>query len=210
MRNRVRYSELTSLLDVLFILLFASLIQAAGMVSAAELDDTRAQTPAPTPTTSAPNQPPPDAAPSADAAPPPTHVEIKQRALDELMKSMGDRSVIYVRVSAAGLLTAIERDGDGVVDTVPLSIPLLERVADPDIAVVYLGEQSPELSLCSRVRVVLGLRDLADHLVVFVPDAPLDQLPVALVDGLRRDQERCLTGEGGVGVLVPVNPEDAR
>jgi biopolymer transport protein ExbD len=200
-RRRVtRYAELTSLLDVLFILLFASLIQAAGMVEGAAEGKG-----VPEDDEQAPSQPETitvDAGPPADAAPPPSHRALRQRALEELMKSMGDRKVIYVRISSAGTLTAIERSDGGQMRRQELDVALLERVPDPDVEVVYVGDRSTDLRLCTRVRVTLGLDDLVDRLVVVAADASLGELPVALVDGLRRDQERCFIDERGVSVLV--------
>lgn len=200
-RRRVtRYAEMTSLLDVLFILLFASLIQAAGLVEgAAEQPEDE---PEPEQVAKPPPAPPIDAGPPVDAAPPPSHQVLRTRALDEVMRSMGDRAVIYVRISADGVLTAIERSDGGDVHAVPVNVSLLERVADPDIGAVYSGDRSPDLRLCTRVRVTLGLQDLADRLVVVASEAAVGELPIALVDGLRRDTDRCYLDERGVSVLV--------
>ena len=200
-RRRVtRYAELTSLLDVLFILLFASLIQAAGMVEGS------AEEPKPTPKAKVAKPTslklPPDAGTPVDAAPPATHQVLRKKALEELMKSMGDRQVIYVRVSSAGMLTAIEQQQGGAMRKHVVDVALLERVPDPDVAVAYVGDRQKDLRLCTRVRVTLGLADLSDRLVVVAAESALQDLPVALVDGLRRDQERCFLDEHGVSVLV--------
>jgi hypothetical protein len=193
MRRRVtRYAELTSLLDVLFILLFAALIQAAGIVSAA----TEPVEPEPEPV--APTEP---AQPAAAE-----HAELKQRAIDELTRSIGERAGVYARISRDGVLTAIEREHAGGAQRLDVDTPLVEVSDDADVGLIYLGERRPEWRLCTRIRVTLGVPDLSDRLVVFALDAPLTELPVALVEGLRADQEACFTAERGVAMVVP--PED--
>jgi len=194
MRRRVtRYAELTSLLDVLFILLFASLIQAAGVVSKAEEEP---------PAVAPPVEPPPEPVRTSD------HAELRQRAIDELTRSIGSRSAVYARISGDGTLTAIERDHGATTQRLEVATPLLTPVDDPNVRVVYLGERRPEWRLCTRIRVTLGLADLHDRLVVFALDAPLAMSPVALVEGLRADEEHCFADEGGIAIVLP--PESSR
>lgn len=202
-RRRVtRYAELTSLLDVLFILLFASLIQAAGLMEGAAQKQQAAKSAEAKAAKPEPAALPPDAGPPPDAAPPASHQALRKKAMEKLMRSMGDRQVIYARVSAQARLTAIERQEGGVMQKQTLDVPLLEKVDDPDVAVVYVGDRSKDLRLCSRVRVSLGLQDLSDRLIVVAVETALAEMPVALVEGLRRDRDRCFLDERGVSVLV--------
>lgn len=187
-RRRPRYSELTSLLDVLFILLFASLIQAAGVVSAAERDR------------EPPPRPPPQPEPRPVAA---SHTELRQRALDEIAESVRARAVVYAHVSPDGALRSVDHELDGELRALDIGAPLVERVADPDVGLAYLADRSPELRLCTRIRVILGLPDLDNRLVVVALAAPVADHPVALVDGLRADIDRCFADEGGIAVLIP-------
>ncbi|MGE5182045.1 MAG: hypothetical protein ACM31C_08280, partial [Acidobacteriota bacterium] len=135
MRNRRRRHvppDLTSLFDVLFIVIFAALIRAA----AAEHAAAAAARPKPAP-----------------AAPPPLDPgSLHARALAEL----ATRPAIVVRVSQAGTITALEADGK----TQPLDAPLLEHSADPDIALAYLGDRSDELRVCRIVALHLARPEL--------------------------------------------------
>ena len=83
-----------------------------------------------------------------------------------------------------------------------LDSPLLEHSPDPDIALAYLGDRAAELRICRIVAVHLGLADLANHLVILAPEKALADLPHALVEGLRRDVERCLRDQQGLAVIV--------
>ncbi len=199
-RNRpIQYSSLTSLLDVLFILVFASLIHAASKVEASQR---------------APQQSPPVAAaelPDAgvpDAAPPdavvaPAPRSVRQAAAAAVARSVDTRATQIAHVSPTGVLTAVEPAGR------PLTLvgaPLLQRVDDPDVGLVYLGDDNPALRICAIVAAALDRTDLARDIVVIVPDSSIDRLPVALVEGMRRDLERCAADQGALAVLVdPAN-----
>jgi hypothetical protein len=191
-RRSARPESLTSLLDVLFILVFATVVQLA--VSGTGDGETAAA-----PTT------PPDAgvpvAAEADAgvAAPAATGALRRRAIGELTRSLEGRSAVVVRVGADGLLRALDGDGGAAV---ALGAPLLERVPDPDVALAYLGDRSSDMRVCRIVALRLGLTDLRGQLVVIAPDVPLEQLPVALVAGLRRDAERCLLEQQGAAVVV--------
>jgi hypothetical protein len=166
--------DLTSLFDVLFIVIFAALIRAAAAQHAAAA----AEAPKPL----APPPPPLDPA------------SLRARAAGELAA----RDTVIVRVSAAGIVTALE----GNATITPLDVPLLEPNTNPDIAVAYLGERSAELRVCRIAAVHLAVPDLANRLVIVAPAQALADLPHALVDGLRRDVERCLTEQHGLAVIV--------
>jgi len=158
--------DLTSLFDVLFIVIFAALIRAAAVEQAA------AKPPPPHP-------PPPKLAPSALHA--------------EAVTELGKRPFAIARVSAAGVLTALEVDGK----VTKLDTPLTEQSADPDVALAYLGERSAEQRICRLVALHLGA-ELGQRLVIVAPDQHLADLPHALYEGLRHDVERC----SGLAVLV--------
>jgi hypothetical protein len=176
-RARQPPPDLTSLFDVLFIVIFAALIRAAAVQQAA------AQPPAPPP------KPQPQ---------PMDPRSLQARALASIDKQLAARPAIVVRVSAAGTITALERDGQ----TIALDVPLLEHVADPDVAVAYLGDRSAELRACRVAALHANLPDLANYLVVIAPDRPLAELPHALHDGLHRDVDRCLSEQHGIAVIV--------
>jgi hypothetical protein len=174
----------TSLLDVLFILVFAALVRTASLQEAAAEQDEAA----PTPVVPAPPQPPAGE----------ERADLQRRALAHFDASLRARRIVIARVGADGMVTAVE---DGA-RKLPTSVPLLARVADVNVGLIYLGEQSRELRICSIVRQQLGATDLKDVLVIAVPAAPLDGLPVALVDGLRRDEQRCAIDLNGLAVLL--------
>jgi hypothetical protein len=187
-RRRQPPPDLTSLFDVLFIVIFAALIRAAAVQQAAA-------TPTPTP----PN-------PSA----PPVKLEVAQlheRAVAVVNNNIATRPTVIVRISAAGIVTAIETATKEATNLVAgksevLDSPLLEHSPDPDIALAYLGDRAAELRICRIVAVHLALPDLAEHLVILAPEKPLADLPHALVEGLRRDVERCLDDQQGLAVIV--------
>ncbi len=194
-RRPTQYSSLTSLLDVLFILVFASLIHAASKVEASQ----RAPQPQPAAVAAAPpDAGVPDAAPP-DAVVEPAPTSVRQAAAAAIARSVDTRATQLAHISSRGVLTAVEpADGESIL----VGAPLLERVDDPDIALAYLGDRNAALRICAIVAAALGRADLARDIVVIVPDASIDQLPVALVEGIRRDLERCAADQGALAVLV--------
>lgn len=180
-RRHVRVPpDLTSLFDVLFIVIFAALIRAAALqqqVAAA------AAPPPPKP------QPPPVKLANA---------QLQAVALADLGKQLAARPYVVVRVAATGTLTSLEI-GDKVTT---LDTPLLEHSPDPDVAIAYLGDRAAELRVCRVIAVQLGVPDLAKYLVIFAPDKHLEDLPHALYEGLRRDIDRCLADQQALAVLV--------
>ncbi|MDB4959346.1 MAG: hypothetical protein JWO36_6915 [Myxococcales bacterium] len=169
--------DLTSLLDVLFILIFAALIRAA----AADQNAQAASKPAPQP------------------APVPLDPQsLRARALADLGSQLAARPSVVLRVSVKGTLTAMEENGKAVA----LDTPLLEHSPDPDVAVSYLGDRSAELRLCRIAALHLGAADLGDHLVIIAPDTYLAELPHALFEGLHHDVDHCLTDQRGIAVIV--------
>lgn len=188
MRSRRRYvhaaPDLTSLFDVLFILVFAALIRTAAVQQAVAAAKAAPQPPKP-----ALPPPPPVELPSA---------QLHSAALADLGAQLASRPYVVVRVAATGNLTGLEL-GDKVTT---LDTPLLEHSPDPDIGLAYLGERAAELRVCRVIAVQLGLPDLARYLVILAPDQHLADLPHALYEGLRRDIDRCLTEQHALAVLV--------
>lgn len=174
--------DLTSLFDVLFIVIFAALIRAAAVQQAAAVP-----------------------APPAKPAAPPVPLDPKSlhaRALAAVDQQVAERTSVVMRVSAKGSIIALESGGK----TVALDVPLLEHSPDPNAVVTYLGDRSAELRICRVAAVHLGAADLSHHLVILAPDSLLDDLPHALYDGLHRDIDRCLADQRGLAVLVEPTP----
>jgi hypothetical protein len=179
-----RPPDFTSLLDVLFVVIFALLVRTAAIKQAAA--KTEAAPPPPKPAAPAPPPPPPDVA------------ALRTRALADLGRDLATRKPLVIRVSPTGTLDALELDGQRT----PLDVPLLEGSADPDVGVAYLGARSAELHLCRIAAVHLRLPDLASYLVIVAPSVPLADLPHALYDGLRADAERCLVEQRGLATII--------
>jgi hypothetical protein len=181
-RRHVRVPpDLTSLFDVLFIVIFAALIRAAAA---------QAQVAAET-------KPPP--------APPPIALDpasLRARAIANVDAALRTRPAIVVRVSAAGKITALESaDKKLALDT-----PLVEPSADPDVALAYIGDRSADLRLCRIAALDLGIRELASYLVIVAPDRRLADLPHALFDGLHRDLDRCIVEQHALATIVEPGP----
>jgi hypothetical protein len=197
-RTRVRRPpDLTSLFDVLFIVVFVALIRAAAAQHAlAEA-------------TAVPERP---VAPPRPA-PPPDVAALRAKALASLHADLAGRTPLVIRISAAGSVEALEVDGAKT----PLDVPLLEHSPDPDVAIAYLGDRSIELRLCRVAALHLQMASLAGYLVIVAPARPLADLPHALYDGLHRDLDRCFAEQRGLAAIVdpaalgtPAAPESPR
>lgn len=191
-RPLVQYSTMTSFLDVLFLLVFAALIQSAALAEKARAAG------------ATPKKPPPAAA-VVPAGPGQASIDperLRKVALAEILAGLESRQAVVARISADGRLRQLERRVDGAPVVTPVELPLVERVPDPDVNLIYLGERSPDLRLCSLVRLQLGAPDLASTIVIVALDLPLDQLSVALARGLKRDVDRCTGDQRGVAVLL--------
>ena len=179
-RRRVhRTADLTSLLDVLFIIVFVALIRASATKQVAA-------EPAPKPVLPAPLPPAPQVA------------ALRAAALANLHDDLEGRTAVVVRISAEGAITALELGADKR----PLDVPLLEFSADPDAALSYLGDRSAELRVCRVVAVHLGVPDLSKHLVIVAPAVALADLKRALHRGLHEDLLRCLADQRGIATIV--------
>ncbi len=192
-RPLVQYSTMTSFLDVLFLLVFAAMIHAADLAQKASAAAAR-------PPVRRPPAAVPPAGPGQAASDP---ERLRKAAMAEILAGLEGRQAVVVRISADGRLRQLERRQEGGAPVVtPVELPLVERVPDPDVLLAYLGERSPDLRLCSLVRLQLGAPDLSGHIVIVALDQPLDQLADALVLGLKRDVDRCTGDQRGVAVLL--------
>lgn len=167
--------DLTSLFDVLFIVIFAALIRAAAVQAAAK--------PKPVP-----------AAPPVKLDP----SSLRARALADLGQQLAAKPTVIVRVSPAGTIDAIEADGK----TLAADTPLLEHSTDPDVVVSYLGDRAADLRVCRIAALTLGGLDLSHYLVIVAPARRLVDLPHALFEGLHRDLDHCLLEQHAIAALV--------
>jgi hypothetical protein len=174
-RRQNRGPDLTSLIDVLFILVFAALIQTASHVP----DEVEAAEPEPEP------------APVVDAGVPDAASQIPTPEL-------AGRIVVLARVDAGGILTALEVAGGAI----QVGLPLVEPSPDPDVVLAYAGDRSPDLRVCRIVALTIAVPDLSNHVVVITTARPLEELTHALAEGLRRDVGRCLADQAGLAILV--------
>ena len=209
MRRRrpvVQYASMTSLADVMFILVFATLVYSAGLEQKAREAAARPPVPVKVPANLPARVPTPRAL-AAERVDPAVRAArdaeaLRHAALAQVMTGLEGRSPVVARVGRDGQLRSLERTRAGRVVATPLGLPLVERVPNRDTALIYLGERRDGPSLCSLLRLYLGAHDLADTLVIVAPEVPLAQLSVALADGLERDAERCLSDQRGVAVIV--------
>ena len=177
-RHVRRPPDLTSLFDVLFIVVFAALIRAAAVENAA------AHPPAP-PRPRAPETPPEVAA-------------LRQRALSELQAGFAGLAPLVVRVTRDGTIDGLDVDGARV----RLVVPLLERDPSPDVRLRYGGDRNADLRVCRIAARQLGTAELPRYLVIVAPAVPLDDLPQALYLGLRRDLEHCRSDQRAAAAVL--------
>ncbi|HEU0030574.1 MAG TPA: hypothetical protein VFQ53_08075 [Kofleriaceae bacterium] len=187
-RRRVRRPpDLTSLFDVLFIVVFVALIRAASAQHAV----------------AALTAPPPPKPPRPTPPPPPQPVAALQaRALASISAELRDRTPLVIRISDTGQIEALEAGGTKLA----LDVPLLEQDPDPSVRIKYLGDRSAELRLCRIAAVHLGVPDLTGYLVIIAPSRNRADLQHALSDGLDRDLARCLVEQRGIATLVEPEP----
>jgi len=177
-RHVRRPPDLTSLFDVLFIVVFAALIRAAAVQNAA------AQA----------AQPPRPRAPVT----PPAVAALHQQALANLDAALAARTPLVVRITRDGTLEALEVGGKRIA----LVAPLLEHSADPTLVLAYAGDRSAELQVCRIAARQLGTSELSRYLVIMAPAVALDDLPDMLYDGLHRDLDRCLYQQHAQAALI--------
>jgi len=187
-----RPPDLTSLFDVLFIVVFVALIRAA----AAQHEVDRLTAP-----------PPPRPTPPA---PPPDVAALRAKALANLERDLGGRTPLVVRVSPRvdrdrmrATIASLEHEGQKLA----LDVPLLADSLDQNYQVEYLGESSAEQRVCRIAAVHLRLPDLAHHLVIIIPDRRRADFKrvvgsQALFEGLEQDVARCFTEQRGIASLI--------
>lgn len=232
-RRRKRSSELTALIDVLFILLFASLVQARDSVERQVRDqvdpevgaaDAGAAVPdagLPVDAMSDAGADAPDAArardagaPDADAAGTSAAYRVRARQLSAVVAgAVHGRDAFIVEVAAPGYVVEIRHWRDGALHRrQPLQHRLIETVPpeESNEEVRYLGLTRPGERICP---LLLGQleppqADLGRALVVITVDTPLAGLARALRDGLVRDAALCFQDVAGVAILLdPENPQ---
>jgi hypothetical protein len=184
-RRHVRVPpDLTSLFDVLFIVIFAALIRAAAAEHAVA---EAAKSPAVHPVPVTPLDP----------------ASLQARAIKTVNDDVAAKTPVIVRVSAKGTITSLDSEGN----TAALDVPLLEHVPNPDVAMSYLGDRSAALRVCGVAAMQLGAEELDRYLVIIAPERGLDELPHALYEGLHRDVDRCLTDHHGLAVIIAPTEE---
>ena len=180
--------SLVSLLDVLFILVFASLVQSHARGSAkAETVTDAGQAPA-VPVPVAPPVP----------APPRPLAEVRDAAVAVAAKQVAGAPLIVARIGADNVLTEIERTNDKRTD----GVPLIERSTDPDLPPIYLGDRSPAMQVCGVIARELRVDDLTGHVIVIEPALPAAQRQVKLNEGLERDLVRCMQRQHAMALIV--------
>ena len=182
--------SLVSLLDVLFILVFASLVQSNARGAAAGAEGAAEPVPAPP-------------APAVPAPPRPLD-QVRAAAAAVAAQHVAGAPLIVVHVGADGALAALERVGDAR----PLAIPLIERSVDPDAPPVYLGDRSPALQICGVIARELRTTELTGHVIAIAPALARADRMVALNEGLDRDVSRCMREQHAMAVIV--EPEAAK
>jgi hypothetical protein len=205
-------SSLTSLVDVLFILVFAALVQRASAATGAQVPDEDVATKVKATGAAV-------GAPVAQAAPRPAHSEaLRRAAISTLATELEERPAIIARVAKSGVLTKLEAPGLASADAAAgagggsgegglvLELPLVEPVSDPDVAIGYVGDRDASKRLCaviaSRLAAAGSAVALERSLVVIAVDTPVRELTVALVGGLRRDVADCLAVHRAAAVLL--------
>jgi hypothetical protein len=181
-RHIRRPPDLTSLFDVLFIIVFAALIRAAAVERDA----------------ATPPSPPSPPRPLAPAVPPPV-AALRQRALADLDAALAARTPLVVRVTRDGTIDALEVDGKRI----PVVVPLLEPSSDPALRVTYASDRSAERRVCRIVARQLGAAELARYLVIVAPAAERNDLPEALLEGLEHDLGSCVEQHGIATLVYP-------
>lgn len=219
-RRRKRSSELTSLIDVLFILLFASLVQARQTIEQEPADSLVVD--AGVPDAGPPDAGAPDAMP--DAGPPDarsgdagtslaadTHRERARRVSAGMASAVQGTEAFVVEVTATGYVVEVARWRDGArtdrkfMQHRLVDVPPNHSSENP----VYLAANQPWQRLCSLVLASLPepQPDLGGAVVFIAVDAPLGDLSLALWEGLKDDAGLCRQDANGIAILLdPANP----
>lgn len=205
-RRRKRAAELTALIDVLFILLFAALIQARGAGSAEPVPVAPARVDAGAADASVPDAPAADVAPAdaapADAAPLRTHIDQARELAMTVARAVRGQPVYIAEVGARGELLVITRFVDGREGRRDLMQQPLVRVVPPaesDQELSYIGQEDPGQMVCSlvRARMVPGAPHLDQALIIVITAEPVESMPMVLYDGLKKEAAECFTRQRG-------------
>jgi hypothetical protein len=235
-RRRNRAAELTPLIDVLFIMLFAALLQArtavergvmsadaiadadASMLDASMLDASMldaSMLDASMLDASMLDASMLDAGmldAGADAGPS-EHLAQSRQIAARLASAVDNHDVFVVEVTGEGYVTSMARWSRGqevrrdrVRDR--LVRPVLPGESAQKLA--YIGEDEPALRLCPLVREHFqrAADDEDPFMVLVVLDAPLVDLPLALYRGLSADLRVCFADAAGVGILLQPGEDD--
>lgn len=192
-KRRVRKPpDLTSLFDVLFIVVFVALIRAAAaeQAMAAQAE------------TATPVEPP---RPSAPPVPLET-AALREQALANVAAELAGRTTLIVRIDDRGVVRRLEVEGKQIA----LDVPLLAHDPDPTVRLAYQGDRSAQLRACRVAALQLGVQDLASYLVIFAPARARVDLPHALIGGLERDLARCLAEQHAIATIVEPVPSVKR
>lgn len=192
-RRRQRYSSLTSLVDVLFILLFASLVQQRRLAANPAHAEPALEA-----------EPAEAAPPDAGALPPAADSESPadpHAAARAIAGRLDTKEVVFVAVNNDGDIFSVE-SGD---QTLEVHLPLLRQTDDTRV-VVYDADENAQARLCRVVASVLGRPDLDGNLVLVTTARPIRELSYALVRGLRHDVSACPDDAGAYGLLVRAEP----
>lgn len=224
-RRQRRAPELTPLIDVLFILLFASLIQARSAVKesrAQRAEDPIVATAADESTDAGPvDAGPADAGPvdagpldarTGDAgpvdasapAPEPEHLLRSRSLATTMVQSVRERSSFVVEIRSDGYVTSIARWLDGQEMTREraahrLIVPVLPHQSDAELSYLGTGHAG---RLCPWIRSRADAQADTDLLIFVILDVPIDDLPLALSRGLKEDLSDCFDIARGVVIFV--------
>ena len=229
-RRARRPAELTPLIDVLFILLFASLIQARSAIDRARADEpTASEQVADAASIDAGVDATADAGVDAsvdasvlvdagaplDAAPPtePTHLTESRELANNLAQGVYGKDAFVVEVREDGYVVALSRWSSGrEVSRQRVRHRLVRPIlpGESGVGLMYLPPGDAG-RICPLVRAHIGasLRpaeqpesELSEILVLVILDVPLDDVPLALYRGLQEDLHDCFATARGIALLL--------
>ncbi len=222
-RRRKRAAELTPLIDVLFILLFASLIQArsAGVSTGEKRAPDDGDPAALDAGLAGADAAPIDAAlrdagadPGTDAgAPSSSHLAQSRQLAENMARAVKNRDTYLVEITHEGYVVTIAQWSEGrerrrEALRYRLLRPVLPGESNREFE--YLGMTNPDARICKlvRQRFPTAPDGLAEALVTVVVDVPLDDLPRALDRGIRGDLAGCFADGKALGILIEPGEED--
>lgn len=222
-RRRRHGSDLTPLIDVLFIMLFASLLHARSAVDKSRperQDPAQAVDAGPldagvTDTTvidaAVIDAAVPDA--SLDEYGPGSYLARSRRIAAEIAGAVRNRDVFMVEVTRDGQVIAMSQWSEGQEIRRDLRRERLLLSVPPSVSaqqLEYRGHTGSQMHVCTlvRERLVPTQEDLGGSVVQVLVDAPRADWPLALDRGLATDLGRCFDDERGVGMLIQPGAEN--